>query len=280
MTRAFHLYPNRHVVARGFSLIEIAVVLVILAVLLASLGVPLSAQIEQRRRDETLRQLANIKESIEGFVLAKGRLPCPARPTDKGIESLISDETTGQCAIFSGLLPAVTLGVGPVDDEGFAMDAWGGATNRIRYAVTNINVPASADCPNATALPFTKRSGMRQAGMTCLSGYNIDTPTIPPPKTLLTVCNSTPTATNPFCAASKLTISAPFVVISLGKNGPTSGQIRTDEAWNSGRVGDGTVFVSRTSSGVGAPGGEFDDLVVWGSLNTLFARLTQAGQLP
>jgi hypothetical protein len=39
-------------------------------------------------------------------------------------------------------------------------------------------------------------------------------------------------------------------------------------------------FVSRTPSVSTATGGEFDDIVTWGSLNTLFARMVQAGKLP
>ncbi len=272
--------PKKFVVTRGFSLIELAIVLVVIAVLLATLAVPLSAQVEQRRREETIRQLDTIKEAINGFAISRGRLPCPSRLADNGIESLdpVGGETVGSCLAYNGYLPAVTLGLSPVDSNGFAIDAWGGNTNRIRYAVKDVNVtlPLPTDCLATTKHAFTAKGGMRQLSMPCLAAYNDDTMS----KTLLTVCSSTPAAAQPFCKTSKLTVSAPFVLISNGKNAPTGGVVGTDEAWNAANAGDGTVFVSRAPSTAGAPGGEFDDIVVWGSLNTLFARMVAAGQLP
>ena len=62
----------------GFSLIEIAVVLVIISILLAIVAVPLSTQIDQRRRADTMRQLDLAKDAITGFAISNGRLPCPA----------------------------------------------------------------------------------------------------------------------------------------------------------------------------------------------------------
>ena len=70
---------NKITSENGFSLVEIAVVLVIISVLLTIAVVPIAAQIEQRRTEETLRQLETIKEALLGFAIANGRLPCPAR---------------------------------------------------------------------------------------------------------------------------------------------------------------------------------------------------------
>ncbi len=263
----------------GFSLIEIAVVLVILSVLIAIVAVPLATQLDQQRTVETTKQLETIKEAIIGFALAKGRLPCASRDTDKGNESIV-DETSGVCNSYSGFLPAVTLGISPADSSGFAIDAWGLPQNRIRYAVVDITTdavgpPAFAECPStAVAHVFTQRDGMKKATMGCLSKYNEITS---PFRALVTVCSQTPVAGAPYCPASKLTNTAPFVVISLGKNAPTGGQPGTDEAYN---AGSGFVFVSHTPTAAGSAAGEFDDIVVWPSLNTLFARMVQAGKLP
>ncbi|MGH8690910.1 MAG: type II secretion system protein, partial [Burkholderiales bacterium] len=41
-----------------------------------------------------------------------------------------------------------------------------------------------------------------------------------------------------------------------------------------------TTFVSRVQSPAGAPAGEFDDIVIWLSKNTLFNRMVAAGKLP
>lgn len=267
----------------GFSLIEIAVVLVILSILLAVVAIPVASQLEQRRFEETNRQLELAKEAIMGFAMANGRLPCASRSTDNGVESLINpfaSPSDGTCGAYSGFLPAVTLGIAQGGQDGFAVDAWRLSQNRIRYAVMKIDSASGSGCPTSppVAHPFTKAGGMKEAGMNCLATYSYDTP--PPAKTLITVCSATPLATQPFCTGTKLTITAPFVVMSLGKNAATGGIATTDEGFNSGTRGDGTVFVSHTPTAVGSPGGEFDDIVTWTSLNTLFARMVQAGKLP
>ena len=268
----------------GFSLVEIAVVLVIISVLITIVAVPLATQLEQQRTVETNKQLETIKEAIIGFALARGRLPCASLLVDKGNE--VVNETTGVCGAYSGFLPAVTLGISPIDSDGFAVDAWGLAQNRIRYAVMDITTnpattPVFAECPaTAVAHVLTKRDGMKSVSMSCLSKYSETTlPTPPPPRTLITVCPQTPAASAPYCAGSMLTNTAPFVVISLGKNAATGG-VGTDETYNAGTAGGGLVFVSHTRAVAGAAGGEFDDLVTWTSLNTLFARMVQAGRLP
>lgn len=274
--------PETDVGSAGFSLIEIAIVLVIISVLLVIVAAPLSTKIEQSRRVDTEKQLAEIKEALIGFALSNGRLPCAARSFDNGVESLVNplNPSDGSCNAYSGLLPAVTLGIAPVDQNGFAVDAWGLSQNRIRYAVMDLTTSTTAsDCPTlSVAHPFTKAGGIKEAGMNCLANYNSDTVT--PPKTLITICSNTPAAAQPYCTATKLAITAPFVVISLGKNAATGGLATTDEGFNAGTRGDGKVFVSHTPTTVGSPVGEFDDIVTWTSLNTLFARMVQAGKLP
>jgi prepilin-type N-terminal cleavage/methylation domain-containing protein len=273
-----------HLRTSGFSLIEIAVVLVIVSILVAIVASPLASQLETRRTEDTRRQLDMINEALIGFAMANGRLPCASSLANNGVESLanpLAVPADGTCGSYNGFLPAVTLGISPQDQNGFAIDAWGLPQNRIRYSVIDIPMTSTTavGCPAAAvAHPFTKAGGMKEAGMNCLANYNSDT--VVPPKTLLTVCSSTPASTQPFCTTTKLTITAPFVVISLGKNAPTGGLVTTDEGFNSGTRGNGTVFVSHTPTTSAAPGGEFDDLVTWTSLNTLFARMVQAGKLP
>jgi prepilin-type N-terminal cleavage/methylation domain-containing protein len=55
--------------ARGFTLIELAIVLVIVTILIGGLAVPLSAQIQARRIAETNRTLDEAKEAIIGYAL-------------------------------------------------------------------------------------------------------------------------------------------------------------------------------------------------------------------
>jgi len=63
---------------RGFTLVEIAVVLMILGLLLGGLLIPLSAQMDQQKIRVTQQRLEEIKEALIGFAILNGRLPCPA----------------------------------------------------------------------------------------------------------------------------------------------------------------------------------------------------------
>lgn len=114
--------------ALGFSLIEMAFVLIIVTLLLGGLLVPFATQVEQRRIAETQKALEEIKEALLGFAVANGRLPCPdltggsGSPND-GIED---PPLGGPCSAMEGNLPWATLG-------GANSDAWG---NRFGYRVT------------------------------------------------------------------------------------------------------------------------------------------------
>ena len=66
--------PRRLTFARGFTLAEMAVVLVIVALLLAGMMLPISAQQDIRARQETEGTLNDIREALIGFAIANGRL--------------------------------------------------------------------------------------------------------------------------------------------------------------------------------------------------------------
>lgn len=103
---------------RGFSLIEVAIVLFVLALLGGVILVPLSAQIEQRAYDETTRTMNDVRDALLGFAVINRRLPCPTNQSQilggDGLEKL----TGSACTNAEGFLPWTTLGVG-------ATDAWG-----------------------------------------------------------------------------------------------------------------------------------------------------------
>ncbi|HEX4909626.1 MAG TPA: prepilin-type N-terminal cleavage/methylation domain-containing protein [Permianibacter sp.] len=258
----------------GFTLVEIAVVLAIITVLLVIVAQPLASQLEQRRTEETMRQLELIKEAVYGFALSNGRLPCPATAASGGSEKfgVGGNSSNGICEAYAGLVPALTLGINPVDENGFAVDAWGVTANRVRYAVSNRDIASGtpAACTATVSKVMTANNGIRNASMPCLSDAGVN---------LITVCSVTPTgiAGAATGCTTPLSTKAPFVVFSLGKNAPTGG-IDTDEAHNVD-VTD-AYFVSHTRTSAGTAAGEFDDIVTWGSLNTLFSRMVQAGKLP
>lgn len=106
-------YPIKQ---QGFSLIEMAVVLVIVGLLVTGLLLPLSAQIDQRNYNETQRELADIREALVGFALSNAAsngnpyLPCPDTNAD-GFE----DRLAGVCTNVVAGLPWATLGLGRAD---------------------------------------------------------------------------------------------------------------------------------------------------------------------
>ena len=273
---------SRRRAIEGFSLVEIAVVLVIISVLVTIVAVPLATQIEQRRGDETRKQIELAKEALIGFAMANGRLPCPADPNPMSTNGTASHcqlgtgsctattvTTTailahGKCAYSNGMLPAVTLGIAPVDAQGYAVDGWQDSStlHRIRYAVSNFQSPAGT-------FPVTATNGIRTATM--------DTVALPA-SVHLYVCGLGLTAASSTTACSAgvttLTDRAVAVVYSIGKNATTAfASLSFDEQNNQGNSAD-IVFTSGDASAT------FDDIVSWISLNTLFARMVQAGKLP
>jgi prepilin-type N-terminal cleavage/methylation domain-containing protein len=262
---------RRSLAALGFTLIEIAVVLVIVAVLFSAVAIPLATQIQIRRTEETNKVLELSKEALLGFVISNGRLPCPAILVSNGLESFCTaasgtcagSETTtvqahGNCSNFyNGYLPAATLGLAPLDLQGMLRDAWATDQNRIRYAVFDANIVM-----NHT---FTATNGMQTATIPSLSGQNY-----------LYICGGgSVTAT---CnTAPELTKQAPVVLFSLGQNAPTGGVAGSDESKN---LDNDKVFVYHVPASAGATGGEFDDIVTWISINTILSKMVAAGRLP
>lgn len=109
--------PPRHRAA-GFTLAELAVVLVILGLLTGSMLVPLGARMEARDRQHTLDALHDIERALTGFAIIHGRLPCPSTEADPasphyGLEDAAPCSMSGE-----GRLPWRSLGL-------TAHDAWG-----------------------------------------------------------------------------------------------------------------------------------------------------------
>lgn len=247
------MLSGKHQRIRGFSLIEVAIVLFILVLLLGSILVPLSTQVDQRQISDTQKQLDELKEAIIGFAIANGRLPCPASSTSAGIES---PPGGGNCSNdYNGFIPAATLGIEKGINQGFVLDPWG---NRIRYAVTTSNGNA-----------FTTANGMRSTGLAAL---------VPD----LLVCSTATGISATACAVgSSLTAGVPAVIYSTGKNGGYAGT-GTDEVANPNpnSANNDRVFVFHTATPTTATNGEFDDIITWLSSSVLYNRMIIAGRLP
>jgi prepilin-type N-terminal cleavage/methylation domain-containing protein len=249
----------------GFTIIELAISLAVIGVLAGAVLVPFVAQVAQRNTAATEKTLELIKEALLGYATATGRLPCPASAASNGVEVFAAGGTigNGNCASFNGFLHAVTLGFTPIDSQGFAIDGWGTAQNRIRYAVSNQTI-------NGVNNPFTRVNGMRSATAAQMAST-----------ALLYVCNSgagVVAGTN--CgAAVRLTDNAPVVIWSVGANAATGGT-SVDEAENPNPNGGSAdrIFVSHTAQSVA--GSEFDDIVTWISVGNVVSRMVLGGQLP
>jgi prepilin-type N-terminal cleavage/methylation domain-containing protein len=115
---------------RGFSLLEMAVVVAIAGLLLSGLLASVSGMQARQREAQTHRQLEEIREALSTFAALNRRLPCPANPTTAATTAGAGVErvpTAGGCTGGnSGVLPWSTLGLAQGDD-------WG---RRFTYRVT------------------------------------------------------------------------------------------------------------------------------------------------
>jgi type II secretory pathway pseudopilin PulG len=265
---------------RGFTPVELAVVLTIVALLLSSLLYTLSAQTDQRNFEDTRRRLEQARELVLAFAIVNGRLPCPARSTSAGVE--VRDTATGRCwdgttedyyggslsgGATGGLLPAATIGFQNVDSGGFAVDAW---QNRIRYAVAKSI--ASSTCSGTFTNPhWVNATNMKANGLSCQPGD-------------LLVCKSGSGITSSACGGAANQIMSQSLVVAIvfstGKNG-ASGGTGTDEAANlNGGGNSDPVFVFHTPAPSTAANGEFDDQFTWIPVGELYGKLISAGVLP
>lgn len=238
---------------QGFTLIEIAIALVVLGLLVAGLLGPMSTRVEQAERERTRAMLEEIKEALYGFAVARGRLPCPdSDGSNDGREDVDAGGTcTGGTVV--GNLPWVDLGVPE-------QDSWG---RRFRYRVT----PSYADdvTQNSVTPPASCTTLPTQASFALCSDGDI---TIRDGD--ITIPGTTEIATK---------VAA--VVVSRGKHRflPADASPHEDENFDDSSPGDDPgTFVSRDYTG--GTGEEFDDLVVWISPHILKNRMIMAGKLP
>ena len=262
--------------SKGFTLAELAIVLIIVSLLIGGMFVSLSASRDIASDKDTQKQLAAINEALLGFAAANGRLPCPATAvSNNGREEFCTTDsgscvpgqfippplpTTGRCVdFFNGFVPAATLGLSPTNDHGFVIDAWG---NPVRYAVSD-NPPEAGGYPFTT--PPSTTTGMKGVWATDPTQIRPD----------LNVCSISAGIINGTCATGQsLTDNAAAVIFSTGKNGgaaPAPGNADERANWTSS---SDHAFVSHTSSP------DFDDIVIWLSPNILYNRMISAGRLP
>lgn len=99
----------------GFTLVELTIALIIITLLSTGLMIGASAQRENLERADAQHQLDNIREALLGFAIAKGRLPCPAKPSLANTETNAGSE---DCSQEHGVVPWVTLSLPESDPWG------------------------------------------------------------------------------------------------------------------------------------------------------------------
>ncbi len=244
---------------QGFSLVEMAIVLVILGLVLSVLLLPLRAQREQATQIQTNNTLDNAKQALLGFAQSKGRLPCPATAASNGLETPL---VGGTCTSQLGYLPATTLGIQPTDANGFAIDAW---NNRIMYAV------AQNSAGGLATADYTTSNDMNTVGIATLTPE-------------LRVCSTSTGITATACSggapeANYLINNAVVVIYSLGSTGALASGGADENGNPAAPTTPKKVFISHDITAAGAPNGEFDHLVTWISPYVLYNAMIQAGQL-
>jgi len=254
-----HTLPPPRARARGFTLTELAIVAMIVALLAGGLLMTLAAQNDNRELVDARRTLEVARDALIGFAVANGRLPCPATAASNGREdpvtggacTILLDGTAGS-AIQPGFVPAITLGIGPTNAAGQLVDPWG---NPVRYAVSRVTAGAGSNA-------FTTAGQLKAAGYTGLT-------------TDLVVCVDLPLAAAGTCPANSTPTPVAAVVFSTGKTGST-GPLGPDERENLNIAvapAQNPVFITH------APLADFDDLLVSLSANVLYGRLVAAGAL-
>lgn len=143
---------------RGFTLLEMALVMVVMALLLSGLMRPLLNNREQLMQRRDALMLADAREALLGFAARHGRLPCPATATSGGTEAT----TAAGCAVYGGYLPVVELGLlGPLDGTGRLLNPW---SEPLRYALSDADEDADG------VADFAGSGAMRRVGLAQLQG--------------------------------------------------------------------------------------------------------------
>ncbi|MCX7204694.1 MAG: type II secretion system protein [Proteobacteria bacterium] len=247
---------------RGFTLAEIAIVLVIIGIMLAGGLGAFKAQTDSQRVREGRAQLAEIKDSLLGFAVQRGYLPCPADPL---LTTFVEDRAAnGVCNRAQGAIPGATLGLARSTDPfnkpftyrvtlGFADN--GPASLPPVATDSNQTMGSAGSCPAGSIAP----AGM--SFMLCSLGDILIYPTSVP---------ATPLASNVVA-----------VVVMHYRHGPPNGVAGSaDEQEN---TNNDVNFVSklRVEDAPATPADEeYDDVTEWISPSILVGKMLAAGKLP
>ncbi len=247
---------------RGFTLIEVAIVMLILGFLLAAVITPMGAQRESNNIKKAQREMKAIEEALYGFAIASDRLPCPTQP---GLGGVSDGGGAVNCNSYHGFIASTTLGLqGGVNCDGLLLDPWG---NPYRYSITN------SDADGNGSDDFVVTGEMGNVGVINLNPN-------------LQVCSNTGVACAGAPSADIVADSAVAVVFSMGSNWSNPSASENENAGeatvNSGcglpayDISNDRFFYASTRIETGVT---FNDIVTWISPNIVYAKMLAAGRL-
>jgi prepilin-type N-terminal cleavage/methylation domain-containing protein len=249
-------------VNRGFSLVELSVVVLIIGIIM-TMGIGAwTANLENQAHSATAQRQAAIKEALTGYLRRNNRLPCPDNDftAPDGVENRATPGNPATaCSTAFGILPYVTLGL----SRDAARDGWG---NLFSYQVSN-----NTNTPDAGGNWSDNRDWTTSANF---RAGNTGTITV----------NDRNGATVTAIASNVV-----VVVVSHGRNGlgayaiggtrntlPAAG---TDERENTDGTANTVYFRREATTDDAATGGPFDDQVAFLTPSDLLDPLFRDGSL-
>ena len=257
----------------GFTLIEIAIVLLIVSILLGYTVALFPIQQELKQYRAANQKMDEVIEALVGFAQVNGRLPCPDTSGGGGTidgqedtaDALPADGVIDSCLAYSGFIPAGAIGInGDFDASRRLLDPWG---QPYRYHVSNFNAAA------LPAIDLVTPNGVREEGIS-----NV----VPD----LIVCDTSlnATATNTTCseagvAGNIVVAGVAVVIVSTGKDvGLVTSNIQDENTDDFHNGANDKVYTLSTRSDVA--GAQYDDVVKWISTSIIFSKMIEADQLP
>jgi prepilin-type N-terminal cleavage/methylation domain-containing protein len=213
---------------RGFTLVEVVVVLIIVSVLISMAAVMTRGVVATQKRSITATRMSAVEAALSQFVSQQKRLPCPADGTQAGSAANAGTEQ-GQNAVNgcsngqqNGVVPWRTLGL----TENDATDGWG---RRFTYRVGPL-----LGANNGMDMSFCDPAGLIVAAVatpnncptTCTSGAAMGS--CMTPSTFMvtkglqvkdTAGNAVMTPNTVTTGANSVSTAAAYVVISAGESG-------------------------------------------------------------
>jgi type II secretory pathway pseudopilin PulG len=267
ITRVSRLGLSRSV--SGFTLVEIALVLLIVTVLLGYTVSIYPAQQEVKQYRTANEEMSSIIKYLIRFAQINGRLPCPystivaPAPGFEGKENTDTSVSPWVCTSGFSYLPGKSLGIlGDYDNQGRLLDPWG---MPYLYAVSDGTVAGAVAGDD-----FVDRDNIKSLGLSGMVGD-------------IHICDDSPVLgdqTSCPVGIKEVMSRVAAVVISTGKDeGSSSSNIQAEnqDNFNVATTRD-RIFVytqRRDRSGV-----EYDDLIKWLPTNLLLSKLVEVGRLP